>query len=311
MRALAVAVLALLAVAAPARGQAVPEVLGPTATGGALRTDGRSLLHRVDPGTQQRGGVAEVIDLRTGRRTRVAEKADCPAQWLHGGRVLLSCTDSGGVLVNLATGRRRVLPRLAVAGAYAVRYLGFGRRWAGVDVKRPGLLTSTPAVVRLGQRAPVRVGPGYRQSLDLSARTPFPRLCAPARRPAMDEITSAGSRTGRRRPGALFAGRGLHAWLTLPGEVFVQRCGRPRPQLLHRCAASCLSMDVRGSVVAFVESFHEGPEVLHAVDVRTGRRASWRFEGALGWPVIAGNRVFVTEEPVYDEFRIVFGRLPR
>ena len=312
VRTVALAVLLLMAGAAPASAQSVLDELFQVAPGG-LVSDGRYV---VTPA----GGIGtipryDVLDAATGARRTIRTPAGCPAVSMSAGELLLSCAGSGrraerAFVLAVRTGRRRSLPPVRVRG-HRTRYVQLGRRWALVD--KGGF---APVLVRRGRSTPLRRhGAGYGEGIDLDARDPRPALCAPVRRPRRPIYATSPIRpTGRFRPGEVVQGRRFVAWTADDAQqVVVHRCGARRPRVVETCGL-CLGLVARGDVLAFSEGRLTGPrsaDLVHALHVPTGRRGLWRVPRVVAHgPALAAGSVFVVNNSEQQDFRLLRGTAP-
>lgn len=284
----ALIVTALVALA-PGRAdaQAGLEVHGP-ARGQAAQSDGRYVVWE----SAEEPGIV-VLDTATAGRRLVAEQERCPLRHVGGGRMLLGCQTEAdpvtGWLVDLRTLRRTPLRPRTEDGRRLFPHM-VGRRWVrlwrglGAPQDRPTLarrIGSSRTVALPALRA--------RDLIDLDARDPRRRLCAPVRRPALP---------GSGGPGAVGVGRGIVAWAdTRDGAVRVQRCGDRAARKVGDCG-TCGTVGVGGTVVAWAAergAASETPQpALETWSARAGRR-TWEIDAPFPpseGPVIAGGRAY-------------------
>lgn len=248
--------LALAALIAPAAAGAAPPKVAPgsakpqhigTSRGPAVADGARYVALR------PRAGRLVIVDARRGRaRTRRVART-CVQHDVALRRVLLSCTRGHHpALLSIRSGRVRRVPR--ESPPLGARYFQLGRHWIfGWGCHR----TCFTAVLnwRTGE---ARAGcVPVEDPCDLDRPEPSPlRPCGTRMRTL-----------AYRHPYAVrFLGAGSRPTLA------VTRCGR-RTVRLSRCFRDCVFVRVSSRMLTWAE----GP-VVHAYDLRTGRRRWWVFE---------------------------------
>ena len=230
---------------------------------------------------------AEVVayDDRTQRRRRISVP-ECPLAAVGSGRLLVSCP--GGpvprpVVIDIRTGVRTEL-----TGVESIWHFHDPAQWVGVG--RRGILGTVSGShyrVESGYDAAagvLRTLDDRRRATDLDEPDLSRPLCAPLRRTVMPEDPADQEARDPYVP-MLYARpwgaesvpdtRPFMSGVTEDARVRVWRCGRSRPVVLSR-RCGCTAQLGAGLVTWRHRDWPVDPRRVHAVDLASGRRRSWR-----------------------------------
>ncbi len=257
MRVLLVAVLLLLlaAIAEAARWQPVGSSVTGVATDGARyaiwASDRHTLMIAADGGSP--------------RRVTVAAGCEYVMAIIAGaGKAALLCNGNGVfegrrvVVVDLATGAQRRVPKLVIGAGTQQTVTAIGRRWLQVDGGAGRSIWRYWVDAASGRKANVR---GRSRYPALNARALSRPLCGPVQRPLNpeDDAANAWPRLGDvQRAGRWFAFRRPAAYnragVVAASELVAWRCGDPRPRVLDRCGhyrAACTDIQLGAGMITW------------------------------------------------------------
>jgi hypothetical protein len=198
---------------------------------------------------------------------------------------------SGAPPLHDTGGRQERLPEhsLPTLGWNVATVAGVGRRWVRLEIH--GHRSTYDAFVERGTRRLVTDGQSLSTALDLDTRAPWRRLCHPLRR-----RTGYDAGVGDVIPPYAYR-RPFGATVAWP-TVIVERCGRARPLLAHRCTPWCAPPAIAAGMVAWWEGRR-----LRAFLPRSRRLLSWPLTG--GRFALTAHRVWVV-----DDGRLLSARVP-
>jgi hypothetical protein len=293
-------VIASLLAAAPARADAAALTLRDTGvTGSAFHTDGERYIAIATSARE-----VTVIDVRGGARPVLPIPAGCTLADVHRGSLLWTCEQppnvccgrfDTGIVQNIATGARRMLPRAPVR---ATDNVSEGGHWAELGDR---FVRSTYAGYHVTGSLYTDLRTGRVRRVDDRRDTVVQldgpqftrRLCSGQLRPQISDDTGSVLIPGPLATAGRWAAANSYSERERLQRIVLQSCGQPT-RILHRCVKStCSDPVIDGRVVAWVERPRRGNPTLTVRSLRSGGLIRRVTENAGLAPLLVGGRLYV------------------